>query len=745
MQGEIYREEAEKLADVVQHIAARRASLDSQMPAFAPHRQTAQALQKILEANADSLESASQQPYFGRLDYLRRDADGLTVESVGSDAGGDPAPLRTVYLGIAFIRGTDVISWTAPIGKLWYSQSFEDGYTSPSGQIQTRVDLKRYIRIRNQKLEGVNDVFRRHSPELSSTRSKILEEAVSRVGGVDGHLQVIVETIEPDQYESIANVSDKVLIVQGAAGSGKSEIGLHRIAYLLSPFNDLPDGERPTPDTTLFVGPSKAFLEYASDVLPSLGVRDDVAQVRFSQWINGIQSMRIRVRARIWSNMMQSGDMTRFNLASEAFKGSFAMADAIDRHIAQVVQSVTRKCQTLSEVIPGVRPKNELTRSQIRSFLGEAFSNFRSSRFHLNNQRREFIRRVTGFVELAERRRNQIGQDEWERNQSDVWSAVEDWCDEAWKHMGFNEMYNDLLSDVDRMARLSGANVPRETLVGLAESVDGIQKHGYDDSDIGALAYIDHRLNGTIRRQYRHIVVDEAQDMSPIEFKLLASSSTNNWFTILGDTAQRLTPYRGIKGWREIERVFGRSEIEIQRARRSYRSTRQITEFNNRILRTFDKNIAAPIPFKREGHRVEFNRYRNAAFMFQGIIDDVKRIRSMEGLEDAIVAVLVRDQLNLNRFVQFCADRSFNEISRVGDEGPGESRTVLARIPDVKGLEFDAVLVMGVNDSFRDTIFNKKLLYMATTRAKHYLGIHWFGQQSSILGSVSSRGVTQYR
>ena len=745
MQGEIYREEAEKLADVIQHIAVRRASLDSQMPAFAPHRQTAQALQKLLEANADSLESASRQPYFGRLDYLLLDADGSTLESLGPDTGGDAAPLRTVYLGIAFIRGTDVISWTAPIGKLWYSQTHEDGYTSPSGHIKTRVDLKRYIRIRNQKLEGVNDVFRRHSPELGSTRSNILEEAVSGVGGVDGHLQVIVETIEPDQYENIANVSDRVLIVQGAAGSGKSEIGLHRIAYLLSPFNDLPDAERPAPDTTLFVGPSKAFLEYASDVLPSLGVRDDVAQVRFSQWINGIQSKRIRVRARIWSNLMQSGDMTRFNLASEAFKGSLAMADAIDRYIAEVAQSVIRKCQTLSEVIPGVRPKNRLTRSQLRSFLGEAFSNFRSSRFHLNNQRREFIRRVTGFVELTERRRNQIGQDEWERNQSDVWSAVEDWCDEAWKHMDFNEMYIDLLSDVDRMARFSGSNAPRAALVGLAVSVEGIRKHGYDDSDIGAVAYIDHRLNGTIRRQYRHIVVDEAQDMSPIEFKLLASSSTNNWFTILGDTAQRLTPYRGIKGWRDIERVFGRSEIEVQRARRSYRSTRQITEFNNRILRTFDKNIAAPIPFQREGHRVEFNRYRNAALMFQGVIDDVKRIRSMEGLEDAIVAVLVRDQLNLNRIVQFCAERRFDEISRVGDEDLGESRIVLARIPDVKGLEYDAVMVMGVNDSFRDTIFNKKLLYMATTRAKHYLGIHWSGQQSSILKSVSSRGVTQYR
>ena len=70
---------------------------------------------------------------------------------------------------------------------------------------------------------------------------------------------------------------------------------------------------------------------------------------------------------------------------------------------------------------------------------------------------------------------------------------------------------------------------------------------------------------------------------------------------------------------------------------------------------------------------------------------------------------------------------------------------MLGRIPDVKGLEYDAVIVMGVNEAFSDTLFNKKLLYMATTRAKHYLAIHWFGRQSPILGSISDRGVNRYR
>ena len=131
--------------------------------------------------------------------------------------------------------------------------------------------------------------------------------------------------------------------------------------------------------------------------------------------------------------------------------------------------------------------------------------------------------------------------------------------------------------------------------------------------------------------------------------------------------------------------------------------------------------------------------------MYQGIVDDIERIRSLDKLQNAVIAILARDQANLNQFQAFCEGEGINGIELVGQEHHSESRTVLARIPDVKGLEYDAVIVMGVNDSFDDTVFNKKLLYLATTRAKHYLGIHWSGQQSQILKSISGRGISLYR
>lgn len=736
-----YDEEAAKLADVLRYIEERHLELTGQMPATAADQRTADAIQKVLQQNADSLYSAFDQPYFGRIDYFRKDQGGSRDEPISPDT-----PVMSIYLGIAAIRDRDVFSWTSPVAKLWYTQSYEDGYTAPRGYIPTRVDLKRYIRIRSRRLEGLNDIFQRQLPAATEDGQDVLRRALSGVGRDDGHLQVIVETIEPDQYENIANVSDKVLIVQGAAGSGKSEIGLHRIAYLLSPHSDIAAQERPTPDTTLFVGPSLAFLKYAEDILkdilPTLGVQGNIDQIKFSDWITGRLSARTSINRRIWRHLQSPqarGEMRQFDEPAETFKGSLAMADVIERRVADLANQVRRRCEELPPTIPSI-DYLRMTKDQIKSAVNKALPTSERGR-RMNGRKQEFINQVMLLIREAARGRRPTGSDALRLQRN----AVAAWCGEVWEHIDFRDEYIDLLSDPERMMRLSKSDMPREVADELAKSAAEMRPRRFDDSDLGALAYLDHLLNSTVESKYRHIVVDEAQDISPIEFKLLTASSTNNWFTVLGDTAQRLTPYRGVRGWRELERVFGRSEIGVQHARTSYRSSKRITEYNNRILRTFDKNIAAPKPFDREGPRVEYNRHKNGDEMYRGIIDNIQRIRSLDGMENAVIAILVRDKANIKKFQGFCEQGGTEEIVLVEQEHYSRSQTILARIHDVKGLEYDAVIVMGVNESFTDTLFNKKLLYLATTRAKHYLSIHWSGRHSPILKSISSRGVYWHR
>ena len=722
-----WEEEQEKLATVLQVIRRKVVSLESQLPPVAADARTAQAIQDVLLNSKDTIESASSQPYFGRVDYLSQEQNP-----------------RTIYIGIAHIDGADVYSWTVPVARLWYTN--ENRYTAPRGEIRVRVDLKRYFKIRNQKLEELSDIYRRELPggrSASAAGNAALTSALSATGSEDGHLQVIVETIEPDQYESIANVSDQVLVIQGSAGSGKSEIGMHRIAYLLSPFSHLPERERPAPRTTLFVGPSASFLEYISDLLPQLGVRDRVAQVTLRNWLNSRQSAPVDIRSRIWSNLLDSGSLTKFNEQAEAFKGSMAMADVIDRYAKNLLERCRNGVLNIEPLTVALDERNKVTidRNDIRADLDLALSGA-DRNLQLNKRRQEFINRITNTVWMMQGQRSSLSNEESRRQRRCIETeSVVPWVNLQWPHLDFRQEYSTLLSNPAMVANLAKGAISFEDAEILQESVKGALDSGFEDSDIGALTYMDHLLNGTIAGGFRHIVVDEAQDVSPIEFRLLQLASVNNWFTILGDTAQRLTPYRGIHRWRDIERVMGRSAVKVQHARTSYRSNQHITRFNNRILRLFDKYIEAPIPFGRDGHRVEFHRHNNSEEMYRSIVAELDRIRSLEGLADARIAILVRDRQNLSRFRKFCQISEIKDIALFG-EGSRGAGTVLARIPDTKGLEYDAVIVMGVNESFASTTFNRKLLYIAGTRAKHYLAMHWAGKASPILRDIYSGGVS---
>ena len=738
-----FEEEQVKLDDVVQFIERNWSRIQQVLPARSAYQEAANAIQRILEERQDSLDSALSQPYFGRLDYFVTDGPPVVTGVSGDGEDEDATPgLRTVYLGISGIPEKGISSWTAPVAKLWYTPSRQDVYTAPAGPVSALVDLKRYLRIRGQKLEDINDIFPRLRSASSQAPNKALIDALSQTGADDRQLQIIVETIEPDQYKSISNTSDKVLVVQGAAGSGKSEIGFHRIAYLLSPFNDVPERERPTPDSTLFVGPSQAFLEYASDILPLLGVRQRVQQTRFSQWIIGHMSRRPRLDARIWRNLLAPGEKVRFNEQAELFKGSMLMADAIDRHIGELVSGFKQRTRSL----PPLQYQGSeipVPETRIREILNGVLPG-RGSADRVNRRREDFINQLVDLLWLQCRPNRRMAREEIARFRHEIReNTVLPWCNPAWEHVDFQEEYVAMLSDPDDMVRLSRDYLSEQNASALMESAIVSEKDGFDDSDLGALAYLDHQLNGTISNRYRHIVVDEAQDISPIEFRLLSLASANNWFTVLGDLAQRVGLHRGIRSWRELDRVFGRSDIKVQHARTSYRANAHITRFNNRLLRTFDNNIPAPVPFDRDGYRVEYHPHSNVEVMYHAVARHVDHIRLLDGLEGASIAILVRDNRQLNQFERFCVDSGITNIVSFGNDQVSESQTVVGRIPDAKGLEYDAVIVMGVNETFRETLFNQKLLYLATTRAKHHLSLFWSGKQSSILHSVSDRGVVQ--
>ena len=238
--------------------------------------------------------------------------------------------MRTVYIGSYQLLKENICSWTAPVARLYYTN--DSGYTvlqdgviiKEDRYIQVRVYLKRFLRIRDQQLIELNDLYRRALPAPTKSGTSALAEVLRSTGGEEAQLQVIIETIEPHQYEAIANQEDPALIVQGAPGSGKSEIGLHRIAYLLSPFNDIDARKRPTPETTLFVGPSKAFLTTPATCCPRLVYGNVCDRSPFRIGFRDQQTSQLRIRrvgSDIWNELLQHGELKNFNERVESFKG----------------------------------------------------------------------------------------------------------------------------------------------------------------------------------------------------------------------------------------------------------------------------------------------------------------------------------------------------------------------------------------------------------------------------------------
>ena len=142
--------------------------------------------------------------------------------------------------------------------------------------------------------------------------------------------------------------------VQGAAGSGKSEIGLHRIAYLLSPHNEIPEADRPTPDDHFIRGtvPSIRWNMHP-DILPALGVEEKVRQVKpFSNWRDAGMSKRVKVRSKIWENrLLAQGRITLFNGEAEKVKGSLVIADTLDRYVRYLVSGIRKSCLELPPIV----------------------------------------------------------------------------------------------------------------------------------------------------------------------------------------------------------------------------------------------------------------------------------------------------------------------------------------------------------------------------------------------------------
>jgi DNA helicase II / ATP-dependent DNA helicase PcrA len=702
---EIRIEEEQKLADTIHQIDSQIEYYDSLLHKTKDETGGREQEVKIREVNEQykgALEEARPNPYFGRIDF--------TPDSI------DYTP-ASYYIGRYHIPINHVYSWGSPVADLFYDPS-SDGYhiKGLDKHVSGIVTLKRQITIDNAILQGYQDEFTRtgytEKPATPKPSESPLTKALSQPKTSKMH--DIVETLLPDQYKQIKSGLEEVLIIQGVAGSGKSEIGIHRLAYLLLPQREI----KLNPEEVIIFGPSQVFLAYISAVLPGLNV-PSVRQRTVTNWLKNTLSHKIGRPAKdVLEAMVLKGtdkNLDRY-IKAEKIKSSLKMAGVLENHVSILKDQYYRNTSDI--IINGkIIVKKEQVKKEVRS----------SNRTHLNELRTEILSYV-----IREARRY-FSQAEIEKISKQIDTEIS----RFWPEVDFLKEYRILISSKDILIRAGKNKLSDDEIQTL---VDYGLKHGKNKlTDMPALSYLDHLLNDRLNQEtnkpkqdsFSHIVVDEAQDVSPLTLQVIKLHSKNNSFTILGDSAQHVLPYSGISDWNEIRKFFPRDMSRILKAPVSYRSTYEITSFARVILKIADPKAPRPQPYRRHGDKVKFISAKSFQESAQLVAKDVNELKTI-GFKT--IAVLCKTAAEVKEIQRGLTQSGITDISLLDKQQTAIASVLVGTILMSKGLEFDAVLVMNVNNKkYPLTEVNNKLLYLAVTRTAHVLHIYWYGKLADIL------------
>lgn len=664
-------------------------------------------LEVLREESIHRLKVSLREPYFGRIDFQESDDEApqvLYIGKVGLEKGEEHQPL--------------VIDWRAPVASLFYNTALsgteEAEYVAPDGQHTGSIFLKRNFGIQQGILQRIVDSKVKGAPDEGE---EIIDEFLQYrlEESRDSRLRDIVSTIQGEQNGIIRAPMDRPLIIQGVAGSGKTTVALHRLAYLLYTFRGKVEASR-----VVIFAPNRMFLSYIADVLPELGV-GGVLQTTFADW--ALEELNEKVR------LTDSADRLEYLFAPGAdpgegfdapgrFKGSLYFKTLLDRALAEYEANFVPDADFV--LWPGATVKAEAIRTWFFEQLQIWPVMTRKERIFARLKKFADDRFIPykGSSQEAERRKLM-------RNAISRYTRL-------WPDHTALRLYQEILGAPAAKNKMPANVGPVELEIPdrvTKESIQLFKKKEIAPEDLAPLVYIKGKIRGWKEdRQLDHVVIDEAQDFSPFQVELLKSLTRENSFTILGDLSQGIHAYAGIQDWDEVIDVFDPHPVTYQTLETSYRSTREIIEFANGVIQKVGTPAALARPVFRSGAPVQVEQAEEAAARVQ---EHVERLR---GRDLASIAVLCRTEK-----ASVAMQKALGALGMEAElilPHQSEYRGGLSVVPSylVKGLEFDAVIVAdATSEGYGLTGRDAKLLYVACTRALHELVILWQGAASPLL------------
>jgi DNA helicase-2/ATP-dependent DNA helicase PcrA len=581
-----------------------------------------------LEHKIIKIEESKETPYFARIDFQGNQKEICYIGKYGvSD----------------YENNIVTIDWRAPISTLYYDSNIGAcEYNSPIGTIKGELLLKRQYQIEKQKLIDYQDVD-------TVSNDEILKPYLSV--SADTRLKNIVSTIQSEQNK-IIRYPLKNLIIQGVAGSGKTTVALHRIAYLV--YNNK---EIIKPKDYMVIGPNKFFVKYISKILPDLDV-NGVDECTLEEILEKYTKEKYKINNHL-------DKIIEYDKSSE-LKTSLKMKNIIDNYMDKV------KIYPEKIEIEGIEI---ISNNEIKRIIKE-----------INEKIYKSIKQKQDRIYLL------LDKYIKENKQKIVNKLIEE------------NINNKTLQELKKShTKFIKNNIPKIKTTKEYHKQILIENNMYKDEleieDVPSLLYIKYKLGNDIFDNYKHIVIDEAQDYGEFMFYVIKKIFKNATFGIFGDLAQSLYSYRSIKDWNIVKKIFN-SDIEY--LNKSYRTTIEIMNEANKINKKLNLNLATPVI--RHGDSVE---YTNKSI--EEIIEQLKEKYNTI----AIITNTLEEAKELHK--KF---KCYDLITPI--DISYESRITILPSYLSKGLEFDAVIIL---NTFKENTLEQKLLYVSMTRALHKLYI----------------------
>lgn len=587
-------------------------------------------------------------PYFGRIDFLEKKEN---------------SKVMPIYIGIHTFydpesRATLIHDWRAPVSSMFYDHELgEAGYRSPSGEIKGVISLKRQYRIRGGKMEFMIE-------SALTVHDDILQKELS--SNADDKMKNIVATIQREQNRIIRNEDIRTLIIQGVAGSGKTSIALHRIAYLLYTFRDSISSK-----DILIVSPNKVFSDYISNVLPELG-EETVPETSMEQILSGVLEHKYKYQTYfgLVNELLEKPSSSLIDRI--AYKASFGFISELDKFILHIENTYFKAADVkLTKYITIPAP-----------FIEEQYLRF--NRYPI---RRRFDAMADYMLDMLKIQYTftvtTTGRNLLKKEIRLMFAGNND-----------IQVYKDFFK---------WTNNP-----GMFKMRKG---HTLEYSDLAPLAYLHLALegNGNQPCRVKHLLIDEMQDYSPIQYKVIQKLFPCRK-TVLGDAGQSVNPY-GSSTAETIQKSLTASEI--MKLCKSYRSTFEITDFAQKIHPNAELE-----PVARHGEKPQILQFGSAVEELSGIMGLISTYRK-SGYKS--LGIICKTEQQARKMADMLKSYA-NDISFLSSQSSAFVQgIVITSAHMAKGLEFDEVIIPQTDERNYRSEIDKSMLYVAVTRAMHRL------------------------